>query len=60
MVRFPVFRQPAANAHYAAEILPSDYKLYGPWRAGSTVEKGVFVDKRVRNSYSWKILKMSA
>jgi hypothetical protein len=37
MVRFPASGQPAANAHSEAEILPSDYKLYGPWRAGSTV-----------------------
>jgi hypothetical protein len=37
--------------------MPSDYKLYGAWRAGSTVENGDFVDKGVRNSCSWKILK---
>ena len=50
-------RQSAANAQSAAELLPSDYKLYGPWRAGSTGERGVFVDKGVRNYASWNFLK---
>jgi hypothetical protein len=31
---------------------PSNYKLYGARRAGSTVEKGEYVDKGVRNSGS--------
>jgi hypothetical protein len=50
-------RQFAANALGAAEKLPSDYKLYGAWRAGSTVEGRDFVDKRVLNSCSWNFLK---
>jgi hypothetical protein len=48
---------PAASVPGTADKLPSDYKLYGAWKAGSTVEKGDFVDKGAQNSCSWKILK---
>ena len=36
---------------------PYAYRLYGPRGVGSTVARGVFVDKGGRNSGSWKILR---
>jgi len=54
-VLFEISRATRRKHLYAAEVLPSDYRLYGSRRAGSTVEGVVFVDKGVRNSCSWNL-----